>query len=155
MVCDNVSFFFFSLEPTVKHVFVSTQICLCLEQEQYQFLYDALEGVFPVQNGDVKAGQVSAVIEVVNETKAAEEKAEQPASSTPNGQQVAAETTPVADGEKENKKEEPEKVSSAPTETSSEDTSKGAILTVEVWEGWLGHDCVFYFWEISASAECF
>ncbi|XP_027146065.1 receptor-type tyrosine-protein phosphatase C isoform X4 [Larimichthys crocea] len=100
--------------------------------EQYQFLYDALEGVFPVQNGDVKAGQVSAVIEVVNETKAAEEKAEQPASSTPNGQQVAAETTPVADGEKENKKEEPEKVSSAPTETSSEDTSKGAILTVEV-----------------------
>ncbi|KAM9358392.1 receptor-type tyrosine-protein phosphatase C [Symphorus nematophorus] len=103
--------------------------------EQYQFLYDALEGAFPVQNGDVKAVQAAAAdsMQVVNETKAAEqpaeekaEKAEQPASTTSNGQQGAAESAPlVADGEKGDKKEEPEQVS---TETTPlEDT----IVTVE------------------------
>uniref|UniRef100_A0A7N6C2F5 Receptor-type tyrosine-protein phosphatase C n=1 Tax=Anabas testudineus TaxID=64144 RepID=A0A7N6C2F5_ANATE len=44
--------------------------------EQYQFLYDALEGMFPVQNGEVKAAQATAVdaVQIVNETKAAEQK---------------------------------------------------------------------------------
>ncbi|XP_071342220.1 receptor-type tyrosine-protein phosphatase C isoform X2 [Trachinotus anak] len=102
--------------------------------EQYQFLYDALEGVFPVQNGEVKAVQASAAdsVQIVNETKAAgqpaEEKAEQPASTagtTSTEQQGAAESTPlVADGGRENNKEEPEKEFSAPTETTPlEDTS--------------------------------
>ncbi|KAI3368598.1 hypothetical protein L3Q82_025600 [Scortum barcoo] len=108
--------------------------------EQYQFLYDALEGVYPVQNGEVKAVQASAAdsVQIVNETKAAEqpaeEKAEQPASTTKTGQQEAAESAPlVADGEKEEKKEEPEKVSSAPTETTPlEDTSNGPTVPVEV-----------------------
>lgn len=118
-------------------------MCPCLSQEQYQFLYDALEGVFPVQNGEVKAVQASAAdsVQIVNETKAAaEEKAEQPASTTSNGQQGAAESVPlVADGGKEDKKEEPEKVSSAPTETTPlEDTSNGPTVTAEVWEGWRG-----------------
>ncbi|XP_036970862.1 receptor-type tyrosine-protein phosphatase C [Acanthopagrus latus] len=106
--------------------------------EQYQFLYDALEGVFPVQNGEVKAPQASAAIEIVNETKAAEqpaeEKDEQPASTTSNGQQGAAESAPLmAEGEKEVKKEEPEEVSSTPTETAPlEDASNGSTVTVEV-----------------------
>ncbi|XP_042371030.1 receptor-type tyrosine-protein phosphatase C isoform X2 [Plectropomus leopardus] len=104
--------------------------------EQYQFLYNALEGVFPVQNGEVKAAHAPAAdsIQVVNETNAAEEEAEQPASTTSNNQQgAAAESTPlVADGEKENKKEEPEKVSS-PTETTPlEGSDNSATVTVEV-----------------------
>ncbi|XP_054458931.1 receptor-type tyrosine-protein phosphatase C [Anoplopoma fimbria] len=97
--------------------------------EQYQFLYDALEGVFPVQNGEVKAVQASAgdSVQIVNETKAGE-KVEQPASTTSNNQQGEAESTPlVADGGKEDKKEEPE------TETAPlEDTSNDATVTVEV-----------------------
>ncbi|XP_073332197.1 receptor-type tyrosine-protein phosphatase C [Pagrus major] len=106
--------------------------------EQYQFLYDALEGVFPVQNGEVKAPQASAAIEIVNETKAAEqpaeEKEEQPASTTSNSQQGAAESAPlVADGEKEVQKKEPEEFSSTPTETTPlEDTSNGPTVTAEV-----------------------
>lgn len=101
-------------------------------------MYDALEGVFPVQNGEVKAPQASAAIEIVNETKAAEqpaeEKDEQPASTTSNGQQGAAESAPLmAEGEKEVKKEEPEEVSSTPTETAPlEDASNGSTVTVEV-----------------------
>ncbi|XP_056234765.1 receptor-type tyrosine-protein phosphatase C isoform X2 [Seriola aureovittata] len=112
--------------------------------EQYQFLYDALEGVFPVQNGEVKAVQASAAdsVQIVNETKAAEqpaeekaeEKAEQLASTTSNEQQGEAEIISlVADGGKEDKKEEPEKESGAPTETTPlEDTSNGPTVPVEV-----------------------
>ncbi|XP_041646952.1 receptor-type tyrosine-protein phosphatase C isoform X2 [Cheilinus undulatus] len=108
--------------------------------EQYQFLYDALEGVFPVQNGDVKAAQASAAdsVQIVNETKEAaaaeqpaEEKTKQPASTTNAGQQGAADSAPdVADGGKEDKKEESEKI---PTETTPlEDSSNGPMVTVEV-----------------------
>uniref|UniRef100_A0A3B4WEX0 Receptor-type tyrosine-protein phosphatase C n=1 Tax=Seriola lalandi dorsalis TaxID=1841481 RepID=A0A3B4WEX0_SERLL len=108
--------------------------------EQYQFLYDALEGVFPVQNGEVQAVQASAAdsVQIVNETKAAEqpaeEKAEQLASTTSNEQQGEAEIISlVADGAKEDKKEEPEKESGAPTETTPlEDTSNGPTVPVEV-----------------------
>lgn len=101
-------------------------------------MYDALEGVFPVQNGEVKAveGSAADIIQIVNETKAAEqpfeEKTKQPASRTSNGQQEAAESNPssVADGKKGDQKEEPEKVS---TETAPvEDTSNGPTVTVEV-----------------------
>uniref|UniRef100_A0A7N6ATE5 Receptor-type tyrosine-protein phosphatase C n=1 Tax=Anabas testudineus TaxID=64144 RepID=A0A7N6ATE5_ANATE len=85
--------------------------------EQYQFLYDALEGMFPVQNGEVKAAQATAVdaVQIVNETK-----------------QGVAENTPlVPDAGKEDKKEESEK--EAPTETTPlEDTSNGPTVTVEV-----------------------
>uniref|UniRef100_A0A8P4G6J7 Receptor-type tyrosine-protein phosphatase C n=1 Tax=Dicentrarchus labrax TaxID=13489 RepID=A0A8P4G6J7_DICLA len=93
-----------------------------LSLEQYQFLYDAMEGVFPVQNGEVKPVQASAAdsVQIVNETKAAvqpaEEKAEQPASTTSKEQQEEAESAPlVADGGKGDKEEEPEKVSTETT----------------------------------------
>uniref|UniRef100_A0A8C3AYW8 Receptor-type tyrosine-protein phosphatase C n=1 Tax=Cyclopterus lumpus TaxID=8103 RepID=A0A8C3AYW8_CYCLU len=91
--------------------------------EQYQFLYEALEGVFPVQNGEVKSIQASAgdSVQVVNETKAAE----QPASTTTKNQQGAAESAPlVADGGKEDNKEEPESESALLEDTST--------VTVEV-----------------------
>ncbi|CAJ1060921.1 receptor-type tyrosine-protein phosphatase C [Xyrichtys novacula] len=109
--------------------------------ELYQFLYDALEGVYPVQNGEVKAAQSSAAdsVQIVNETKAAgaaaaeqpAEKTEQPASTTSNSQQgAAASASPVSDGGKGDQKEEAGK---APTETSSpEDLSNGPTVTVEV-----------------------
>uniref|UniRef100_A0AAQ5ZR26 Receptor-type tyrosine-protein phosphatase C n=1 Tax=Amphiprion ocellaris TaxID=80972 RepID=A0AAQ5ZR26_AMPOC len=109
--------------------------------EHYQFLYSALEGVFPVQNGEVKPVQASAAdsIQIVNETgaaeKPAEEKAEQPASTTSSEQQAAAENTPlVAEEEKKDpKEEEPGKESSGPTETTpQEDSSNGPTVTVEV-----------------------
>ncbi len=122
---------------------------LCLLQEQYQFLYDTLEGVFPVQNGEVKSVQASADVQIVNETKAAEqppeEKVEQSASTTSNDQQGPAESVPlVSDEGKEEKKEEPEKVSDTPTETTPlEDTSNGSTVTVEVWEGRWRHGGAF------------
>ncbi|XP_028259048.1 receptor-type tyrosine-protein phosphatase C isoform X2 [Parambassis ranga] len=110
--------------------------------EHYQFLYDALQGVFPVQNGEVKPVQATAAdsVQIVNETKAAEQpteekKAEEPASTTSSEQQVAAENTPLmADGGKEDKKGEPEKEASAPTETAplEETSSNGPTVTVEV-----------------------
>ncbi|KAL3977519.1 G protein-coupled receptor [Sarotherodon galilaeus] len=107
--------------------------------EQYQFIYDAVEAVFPVQNGEVKPVQASAAdsVQIVNETKAAEQKdevkAEEPASTTSNDQQAAAESTPlVSEGDKEEKKEEAEK-EAPPTETTPlDDTSNGPTVTVEV-----------------------
>ncbi|NP_001027788.1 receptor-type tyrosine-protein phosphatase C precursor [Takifugu rubripes] len=56
---------------------------MCPSLEQYQFLYDALEVVYPVQNGDVKAAQNS--VQIVNET------AEQQASTTRTDHQEAEE----------------------------------------------------------------
>lgn len=112
--------------------------------EHYQFLYSALEGVFPVQNGEVKPVQASAAdsIQIVNETEAAEKpaeqpaekKAEQPAITTSSEQQAAAEDTPlVSEAGKEDTKEEPDKEASSPTETTPlDDTSNGPAVTVEV-----------------------
>ncbi|XP_065811804.1 receptor-type tyrosine-protein phosphatase C isoform X2 [Labrus bergylta] len=97
--------------------------------EEYQFLYNALDGVFPVQNGDVKAAQASAAdsVLVVNETKLAAEP-DEPASTASKGQQGAGDSTPdVGDGVKE---EAAEKV---PTETTPlEDSSNGPTVTAEV-----------------------
>lgn len=84
-------------------------------------MYDALEGLYPVKNGELKAVQASEAdcVQIVNETKAEEK----PASSTENNQQGAEEDVPVAaDGDK---KEEPE-MSSSPKET-LEDSSNGPV----------------------------
>lgn len=78
-------------------------------QEQYQFLYEALEVTFPVQNGDVKAAQNS--VQIVNETRAAE----RPCSTTSTDQQEAKES---ADGD----------VSVA----TEEEVSNGSTVIVEV-----------------------
>lgn len=70
-------------------------------------MYDALEVVFPVQNGDVKAAQNS--VQIVNETE------EQAASTPGTGQQGAEES---ANGD----------VSTA----TGEESSNGPTVTVEV-----------------------
>ncbi|XP_029355496.1 receptor-type tyrosine-protein phosphatase C isoform X3 [Echeneis naucrates] len=107
--------------------------------EQYQFLYDALASVFPVQNGEVKAAKVPAAdsLQFVNETKAEEQQAEKPASNastTSNEQQGTAESTPlVAVLGQEDKQEESEKQSSTPKDTTPlEDTTSGPTATVDV-----------------------
>ncbi|XP_029001392.1 receptor-type tyrosine-protein phosphatase C isoform X2 [Betta splendens] len=80
--------------------------------EQYQFLYEALEGVFPVQNGEVKAAQAPTAdsVQIVNETHAAEQPA-QATGTTGDEQQVAAESTPLVSAEPKDSEKE------APTET--------------------------------------
>ncbi|XP_068599267.1 receptor-type tyrosine-protein phosphatase C [Brachionichthys hirsutus] len=90
--------------------------------EQYQFLYDALEGVYPLQNGDVKAVQASAEdsVHIVNETEAA---AEQPASTASNDQEGAA---PREDEGKAVQNEEPEEEASEVA--SPEDTGSGPTV---------------------------
>lgn len=77
----------------------SSNICVCPPQEQYQFLYDALESTFPVQNGEVKAVKSSAAdsVHLVNETIAPEQHVEEMAASTTrNSQQGGAESDPAA-----------------------------------------------------------
>uniref|UniRef100_A0A3P9MA91 Receptor-type tyrosine-protein phosphatase C n=1 Tax=Oryzias latipes TaxID=8090 RepID=A0A3P9MA91_ORYLA len=105
--------------------------------EQYTFLYSALESIYPVQNGDVKPVQAAggASVQIVNETKAEEqpcEKAERPASTTSENQQVAAESSILeVEAVKEDRKEEP---SNGSTETAppAEDNSNGPTVNVEV-----------------------
>lgn len=87
-------------------------------------MYDALEGLYPVKNGELKAVQASEAdcVQIVNETKAEEK----PASSTENNQQGAEEDVPLAaDGGGGDKVEEPE-MSSSPKET-LEDSSNGPV----------------------------
>lgn len=97
-------------------------------------MYDTLEGVFPVQNGDVKTAKGSAAnsIQIVNETKTAEqpskETAEWPASAYRISQQGAAER--AGDAGSEETTEEPDEVSSESTPL--EDTSNGPNVIVEV-----------------------
>lgn len=93
--------------------------------EQYQFLYDALESTFPVQNGEVKAVKSSAAdsVQLVNETKAAEQPVEEMAASTTrNSQQGEAEGAPAApEGGQEKQIEEP-----------NVSTGNGPTVTAEV-----------------------
>ncbi|KAM3876327.1 receptor-type tyrosine-protein phosphatase C [Diretmus argenteus] len=107
-------------------------------QEQYQFLYDAVEGAFPVQNGDVKTA-TSDSVQIVCETKAAEQASEKAASTTTpnqNGAQAmeSAEHTPlVADGGNGGKQEGPQEVSSSPAEKSPlEGSSNGPSVSLDV-----------------------
>lgn len=98
-----------------------------------------MEAVFPVQNGEVKPVQAPAAdsMQIVNETKAAEQKdegkADEPASTTSNDQQPAAENTPlVSSGDKEEKREEADKESTPTEKTPLDDTSNGPTVTLEV-----------------------
>ncbi|KAF0041945.1 hypothetical protein F2P81_005477 [Scophthalmus maximus] len=96
--------------------------------EQYQFLYDTVDGAFPVQNGEVKAVQASAAdsLNIVNETKAAE----RPGATGSSDQQGAAEGSRVAaDGAQ---KEEAEKESSRPTQSMEDTSINGPSVPLEV-----------------------
>ncbi|XP_060933938.1 receptor-type tyrosine-protein phosphatase C-like isoform X2 [Limanda limanda] len=83
--------------------------------EQYQFLYDTVQMVFPVQNGEVKAVQASAAdsIQIISETAAVE----QPDSAASSQQQEAAESTHLV--AEEDKEEEPGKESLLMEDTST------------------------------------
>ncbi|XP_047198836.1 receptor-type tyrosine-protein phosphatase C isoform X2 [Hippoglossus stenolepis] len=83
--------------------------------EQYQFLYDTMQMVFPVQNGEVKAVQASAAdsIQIISETAAAK----QPDSAASSQQQEAAESTHLV--AEEDNEEEPGKESSLMEDTST------------------------------------
>ncbi|KAL1022845.1 hypothetical protein UPYG_G00033230 [Umbra pygmaea] len=120
--------------------------------EQYQFLYDALEGAFPVQNGDVKHAATPTVadsLQVVNETKAeqpaANQQAEQPASAHTVSQQQAPgaeeaeESTPLVaeagklSGASEEGKEAAAKEPESPTEkTPLDGTLNGPTVPLDV-----------------------
>ncbi|XP_064792109.1 receptor-type tyrosine-protein phosphatase C isoform X3 [Oncorhynchus masou masou] len=111
--------------------------------EQYQFLYDAVEGSFPIQNGEVKQSATAPAtaadsIQVVNETKA-----EQPASATTATQQgaevvkEAVESTPLvagkeADAAAEGNEDEAEEPGSPTEKTPLEGSSNGPAVTLEV-----------------------
>ncbi|XP_019730933.1 receptor-type tyrosine-protein phosphatase C isoform X3 [Hippocampus comes] len=90
--------------------------------DQYRFLYDALDGVYPVQNGEVKAVRASEAdsVQLVNETlsgQETEEKTADVASNTEMGQQKAAESDPVVPQGGQEDKKEAEKLSGSLTET--------------------------------------
>uniref|UniRef100_A0A8C5I4C4 Receptor-type tyrosine-protein phosphatase C n=1 Tax=Gouania willdenowi TaxID=441366 RepID=A0A8C5I4C4_GOUWI len=71
--------------------------------EHYQFLYKALENLFPVPNGEAKPTEVGAgdSVQMVNETKA-----EEPLSTTSNGQQGAAADSPLMIREEDEKEKQ-------------------------------------------------
>nr|XP_021325270.1 receptor-type tyrosine-protein phosphatase C isoform X2 [Danio rerio] len=114
--------------------------------EQYQFLYTALEGAFPVQNGTVKTPAATDSAEIINETpvqinettallaEPAAEAATEPANSTPVPVQKETE-----DGKTESSEPEAKENSSAaasPAEGDSEKntpeaTTNGPAATVE------------------------
>ncbi|XP_013979044.2 receptor-type tyrosine-protein phosphatase C isoform X3 [Salmo salar] len=111
--------------------------------EQYQFLYDAVEGSFPIQNGEVKQPATTPAaaadsIQVVNETKA-----EQPASATTATQQgaevvkEAVESTPLVAGKEagaaaEGNEDEAKEPGSPTEKTPLEGASNGPAVTLEV-----------------------
>uniref|UniRef100_A0A8C8FU58 Receptor-type tyrosine-protein phosphatase C n=1 Tax=Oncorhynchus tshawytscha TaxID=74940 RepID=A0A8C8FU58_ONCTS len=111
--------------------------------EQYQFLYDAVEGSFPIQNGEVKQPATAPAaaadsIQVVNETKAA-----QPASATTATQQgaevvkEAVESTPLVAGKEagaaaEGNEDEAKEPGSPTEKTPLEGSSNGPAVTLEV-----------------------
>ncbi|XP_062308595.1 receptor-type tyrosine-protein phosphatase C isoform X2 [Osmerus eperlanus] len=118
--------------------------------EQYQFLYDALDGAFPVQNGEVKQAAPSAAsVQIVNETQpepagstaaSDQQGAGSAAASSQQGAaaaQQAEETVPLVsssgkdrgNSESEGGSEEPR----PPSETTPlEDTSNGPLVTVDL-----------------------
>lgn len=84
-------------------------------------MYDAVASIFPIQNGEVKTVKAPEAdsIQLVNETKAEEQPAEEKAASTTSdGQQMAEESSLIVsdgreddkkeDGREDDKKEEPE-----------------------------------------------
>ncbi|XP_077440770.1 receptor-type tyrosine-protein phosphatase C isoform X2 [Vanacampus margaritifer] len=91
--------------------------------EQYQFLYDTLDGLYPVQNGEVKAVQALEAdsVQLVNETTTTGQQTEEETAdvfcTTEMSQPGAAESHPVlAQGGQEDQKET-EKLSSILTDT--------------------------------------
>lgn len=101
--------------------------------EQYQFLYTALEGAFPVQNGAIKTPTATDSAQVINETTAllteansttgADQKKAEDSKATESSEQEAAENSAAAPSPAEGDGEK----------TTTEGTTNGpAVTTVEV-----------------------
>ncbi|KAI4894194.1 hypothetical protein NFI96_025616 [Prochilodus magdalenae] len=102
--------------------------------EQYQFLYAALEVAFPVQNGEVKKNAASPdTVQVINEEtaliSATSEDQEGADSSQQAEQQAATEASKATEASEANKASE---ASEQPEKASSESTTNGPTVTVEV-----------------------
>lgn len=118
-------------------------------QEQYQFLYTAIEGAFPVQNGTVKTPTAKDAAQIVNETTAlltepnrkdgAEQKAAEEESKAPDSkaEESKAEESKAPDSS-EQQASESSTAAASPAEgdsekpTTTEGTTNGPAATVEV-----------------------
>lgn len=111
----------------------NAQVVLNSPQEQYQFLYTALEGAFPVQNGAIKTPTATDSAQVINETTAllteansttgADQKKAEDSKATESSEQEAAENSAAAPSPAEGDGEK----------TTTEGTTNGpAVTTVEV-----------------------
>uniref|UniRef100_A0A8C1ZUE8 Receptor-type tyrosine-protein phosphatase C n=1 Tax=Cyprinus carpio TaxID=7962 RepID=A0A8C1ZUE8_CYPCA len=99
--------------------------------EQYQFLYAALEGAFPVQNGAVKTPPANDTAQVINETTAL---LSEP-NSTSGADQKEAEESKAAVSSEQEAKESSDTAEAPPAEgekPSTEGTTNGPAATVEL-----------------------
>ncbi|KAL1251239.1 hypothetical protein QQF64_019035 [Cirrhinus molitorella] len=100
--------------------------------EQYQFIYSALEGAFPVQNGAVKTPPANDTAQVINETTAL---LDEPNSTSGAEQKAAEESKPAESGEQEAKENSTAEATPAEGDgekPSTEGTTNGPAATVEV-----------------------
>ncbi|XP_073699997.1 receptor-type tyrosine-protein phosphatase C isoform X2 [Garra rufa] len=100
--------------------------------EQYQFLYTALEGAFPVQNGAVKTPPANDTAQVINETTAL---LDEPKRTSGADQKAAEESKPAESGEqeaKENSTAEAPPAEGDGEKATTEGTTNGPAATVEV-----------------------
>uniref|UniRef100_A0A673LUG5 Receptor-type tyrosine-protein phosphatase C n=1 Tax=Sinocyclocheilus rhinocerous TaxID=307959 RepID=A0A673LUG5_9TELE len=95
--------------------------------EQYQFLYTALEGAFPVQNGAVKTPPANDTTQVINETTAL---LDEPNSTSGADQKEAEESKAAESSEQEAK--ESSTAEAPPAEGEKPSTTNGPAATVEL-----------------------
>ncbi len=116
---------------------LKTKVLLNSSQEQYQFLYTALEGAFPLQNGTVKTPPANDTTQVINETTAL---LDEPNGTSAADQKEAEESkaTERSDKPDSGSKQEAKESSTAvapPAEgekPSTEATTNGPAATAEV-----------------------
>uniref|UniRef100_A0A671MII5 Receptor-type tyrosine-protein phosphatase C n=1 Tax=Sinocyclocheilus anshuiensis TaxID=1608454 RepID=A0A671MII5_9TELE len=95
--------------------------------EQYQFLYTALEGAFPVENGAVKTPPANDTTQVINETTAL---LDEPNSTSGADQKEAEESKAAESSEQEAK--ESSTAEAPPAEGEKPSTTNGPAATVEL-----------------------
>ncbi len=115
----------------------NTKVRLNSSQEEYQFLYTALEGAFPVQNGTVKTPPANDTTQVINETTAL---LDEPNGTSAADQKEAEESKAAESSDKPDSGSEPEAKESSTAEAppaegekpSTEATTNGPAPTAEV-----------------------
>lgn len=96
-----------------------------LKQEQYEFLYAALEAAYPVQNGEVKKASVAHAdsVQVIDESTAL---------INPSTHAAPKQSTETDGTDSSPPKEGAPEASGEPENSPSESTSNGPTVTVEV-----------------------